>query len=61
VSKEIEHSPIYDWVPCRSSYTGRELRGVYCTCGSDDYEEECVDVDASVYDSRSELWKVKEL
>lgn len=50
MSEEVKHSPIYDLVPCREAWSGRELRGVYCICGSDDYEEECVEVDASIYD-----------
>lgn len=35
------HETVYDWVPVHQSFTGRELRGVYCVCGHDDYDD-CV-------------------
>lgn len=40
----VRHEPIYDWVQTQQSFSGRELRGVYCACGSDDYFEECTDM-----------------
>jgi hypothetical protein len=34
-----EHQPEEDWVPVHNAPGGKELRGVYCSCGNLDYNE----------------------